>query len=233
MAGFYHNGTLAPSVTKAITVELESARCEDLGNRIQAGRGKDHYERWSWEAWTKISAVFLHSPPDQFGYMEDPVFQVGILATYLGQPCPLIAPVVGQFFGKTGQRPLDEYGANLASAPLPGQSWSILHNSIQSILQSMMKLAGISTEKEAVNFLLDKVGEPYITSYVNHVSSTPNARRAPHAIVPDLLAHNFPTGKQQVNDSGASSSGEAFFEIKTYTACNSRYKHNNTRLKPA
>lgn len=90
------------------------------------------------------------------------------------------------------------YGANLVSASLPGQGWSILHNSIQSIFQSILKLTGISSEKEAVNFLLDKVGEPYITSYVNHVSSTPNTRRAPHAIVPDLLAHNFPTGRQQV-----------------------------------
>jgi hypothetical protein len=38
--------------------------------------------------------------------------------------------------------------------------------------------------------------------------------KAPHAIVPDIHAFNFPTGGQQVNDSGATSAAEAFFEIK-------------------
>ena len=58
----------------------------------------------------------------------------------------------------------------------------------------MMKLGGIS--EEAANFLLDKIGEPYITRYVNHVSSYPNTRRAPYLIVPDIYAHNSP---QNVN----------------------------------
>ena len=40
---------------------------------------------------------------------------------------------------------------------------------------AMMKLGGISLEKEAVNSLLDKVGEPYVTSCVNHVSDAPFA----------------------------------------------------------
>ena len=95
----------------------------------------------------------------------------------------------------------------------------------------MMNFGGISSEKEAANFLLlDKIGEPYITRYVNHVSGYPNARRAPYSIVPDIHAHNFPTGRQSVNDSGATSSGEAIFEIKTYTACPSRYAHNNNTI---
>ena len=96
----------------------------------------------------------------------------------------------------------------------------------------MMKLGGISSEKEAVNFLLDKVGEPYITAYVNHLSDCPNARNALHNIIPDILAHNFPTGRQRINDSGATSSAEAIFEVKTYTACPSRYKHNNATTNP-
>jgi len=48
-----------------------------------------------------------------------------------------------------------------------------------------------------------------------------------------LHAWNYPTGRQRVNDSGATSSAEAIFEVKTYTACNSRYNHNNTTTKPA
>ena len=41
-------------------------------------------------------------------------------------------------------------------------------------------------EKEAANILMDKVGNPWITWYINHVSSRPSARNAPYAIVPDL-----------------------------------------------
>ena len=46
-----------------------------------------------------ISASFIQSPPDAIGYMGEKVFQVAI-TTYLGQPCPRMAPVVGRCFGK-------------------------------------------------------------------------------------------------------------------------------------
>ena len=96
----------------------------------------------------------------------------------------------------------------------------------------MMKLGGIQSEKEAMNFLLDQVGDPHITSYVNHLSSHPNSRNAPHSIVPDIHARNSPAGKQTINESGATLSAESFFEVKTYTACKSQYKHNNETIKP-
>jgi hypothetical protein len=51
-----------------------------------------------------------------------------------------------------------------------------------------------------------------------------------HVINPH--AFNFPTGGQQINDSGATSAAEEFFEIKTFTACKSQYIHNNTNLRP-
>ena len=53
-----------------------------------------------------------------------------------------------------------------------------------------------------------------------------------HVIVPDIHATNFPVGKQTVNDSGARRDAEAFFEVKTMTACKSRYGHNNNRMSP-
>ena len=88
-----------------------------------------------------MSTVFIHSPPDQYGFIEDPIFQVAS-ATYLSQPCPHMQPIVGRYFGKKGQQ-LDN-GANLAAASLPGQGHSALHNQLQSILQqAMMKLGGI------------------------------------------------------------------------------------------
>ena len=141
--------------------------------------------------------MFLLSPPDHFGYIEDPHFQV-TMATYLGQHarCSLMAPLVGRFFGKTGV-PLYKYGANLAAASLPGQGHRALHNKLQSIVQSVMKLGGIFIEKEAVNFLLDKVGDLFITHYVNHVSSHPITRKAPFTIdiTLDLHACNYLTGR--------------------------------------
>ena len=55
-------------------------------------------------------------------------------------------------------------------------------------------------EKEADNFLLGKVGDPHITSYVNHVARKNNGnRRAQHVLVPDIHTMNFPTGKQSIN----------------------------------
>ena len=96
-----------------------------------------------------------------------------------------------------------------------------------------MKLGGIQSKKEAVNFLLGKVGEPHITSYVNHVSRDANTRAAPHTIVPDIHAHNFPVGRQTVDDYGSNRAAEAFFEVKTFTACKTQYDHNNARLPPA
>ena len=77
---------------------------------------------------------------------------------------------------------------------LPGQGHRVVHNLLQLILQSMMKLGGISLQAEAVNFLLGRVGEPHITQYVNHVMSHLSAKKAPYAFVPDILVHNFPTG---------------------------------------
>ena len=94
-------------------------------------------------------------------------------------------------------------------------------------------MGGIQSEKEAVNFLLDKVGDPHITSYVNHVSRRQGNRRAKHAIIPDIHATNFPVCRQTVNDSGSTRDAEAIFEVKTFTACKTRYVHpNNTTVKP-
>ena len=53
-------------------------------------------------------------------------------------------------------------------------------------------------------------------------------------VVPDIHATNFPVGRQTINDSGAVSAAEAIFEIKTYSTCNTWYRHNNnSKVKPA
>jgi hypothetical protein len=164
--------------------------------------------------------------------MEDTEFMMAF-TTYLGQECPIMKPLEGRFFGKNGQR-LNAYGTNLASATLPGQGFRRTHKSLQSITMSIMGVAGIVSQDEAVNFLTDKVGGPYINRYINHVSQSDIPSKAPGAIVPDIHAWNYPTGSQRINDSGACITAEAIFEMKTMTACNSRYNFtNNDRISPA
>ena len=42
----------------------------------------------------------------------------------------------------------------------------------------MIKIGGIFLENEAVNVMVDNVGESYIRAYVNTVSSIPDTRRS-------------------------------------------------------
>ena len=93
----------------------------------------------------------------------------------------------------------------------------------------MMKIDGIFSKKEAANFLMDKVENPLALVYVNHLVQHNKARMAPHSIVPDFHAFNFPAGKT-VNNSCSLSLAEAFFEVKTMTACPTWYQHNNEFL---
>jgi len=109
---------------------------------------------------------------------------------------------------------------------------------VVSILPSRVHVsvdvAKIDSVIEPVNFLLGKVGEPFIGDYVNNITSqSGNPRHARHAVVPDIHATNYPTGRQVVNDSGATRSADAIFEVKTYTFCPTRYNHNNQNMNPA
>ena len=70
-----------------------------LGAIVASSLNRSDYEKWSWDRYTKMSAVFLTSPPDAISYLGDNVFQVSI-TMYLCQLCPIIAPVVGRFFGR-------------------------------------------------------------------------------------------------------------------------------------
>jgi hypothetical protein len=51
---------------------------------------------------------FYTQHPDHVGYMENETLWMGF-ARYLGQPCPVMAPMVGRYFGQMGQQ-LDKYG---------------------------------------------------------------------------------------------------------------------------
>ena len=134
-AGFYEDGSFVPSQSqKQSPMSWRKTGLSSLDLRYPAHLIEMIYECWSREAWSKMSAVFPHLPPDQYGYTRtrDPIFRVAI-ATYIGQPCPLtMQPVVGRFFGKKEQQ-LDKYGADLTAASLSGQQGhSVLHNQLQS-----------------------------------------------------------------------------------------------------
>ena len=122
------------------------------------------------------------------------------ITTYLGQPGPLVAQVVWRYFGK-----------RFGGCSLPGQGHSVLHTSSmrQTWASFFCKTSRphhpISDEAGRDSFgfgggklLINKVGKPYITSYVNHVSNHPNAWEASYAydIKPDIEAFNtnLPTG---------------------------------------
>jgi hypothetical protein len=82
----------------------------------------------------------------------------------------------------------------------------------------MMKIGNLDSMTEAVNFLIKTVGQPYVGDYVNHITSQPgHPKNAQDAIVPNLHTKKYPTVIQIVNDSRASRSAKAIFEIKTFT----------------
>ena len=121
----------------------------------------------------------------------------------------------------------------------PGRGITNRHSSLQHPIpiQDMMRLGNIDSVLEPVNFFLGKVRQPFFGDYVhNSITSQPcNPRNAWHAVVPDIHATNYPTGRQVVNDSGATRSADAIFEVKTFTFCpTTRDNHNNNRnINPA
>ena len=98
----------------------------------------------------------------------------------------------------------------------------------------MMRIGNIDSVLEPVNFFHGKVGQPFIGDNVHNITSQPgNPRHARHAVVPDIHATNYPTGRQVVNASRATRSADAIFEVKTYNFCPTRYNHNNQNINPA
>ena len=56
----------------------------------------------------------------------------------------------------------------------------------------------------------------------------PKQSHRSHAIVPNIMVHNYPVGHHSVGHSGATISAPEVFEIKTYPGCKMRYAHANT-----
>ena len=59
----------------------------------------------------------------------------------------------------------------------------MLHKTVQHLVKAVMKLGGISAVKEAAKFLSNKVGEPFISLYLDHLSRSDKLRNSPFAII--------------------------------------------------
>ena len=104
--------------------------------------------------------------------------------------CPIVAPIAGCFFSNNGTQ-FDHYSTYLALAPPLGRRHTALHNQIQRLIQDMIKLSKIDSQMKAANFLINKMPQPYIGDYINHVTQHPgHPRNTRDAIVPDIHATN-------------------------------------------
>ena len=82
--------------------------------------------------------------------------------------------------------------------------------------------------QQAKNFLIGKITGASIERYAQHAVEHRDVRRSTYCIIPDIHALNLPARNGTINDSGAISiRGEAIFEMKTMTACKTRYANNN------
>ena len=99
-------------------------------------------------------------------------------------------------------------------------------NNVLNFLPSNTSYIHISIGEKKGNFLLGKVGDPHITSYVNPVARQTNVRRATYDVVLDIHGWIIPTGRKMVINSRAISAIEAIFEMKIYMARDSRYNHS-------
>jgi len=111
---------------------------------------------------------YYHHPTILAKYLENPVFQA-IIATYHEQPCPLMAPVVGRFFGKKGTN-----SANMV------QTWRQRHCLVRDIGSFPITPVNYSGRDEAwmhcignerAKLLLDNVGDPHtIAPHISTIS---------------------------------------------------------------
>ena len=71
-----------------------------------------------------------------------------------------------------------------------------------------------------------------MTWYINAMAKSTNRTCAKFAVIPDSHAINYPQGMHKVNDSGATMSAEAVFEVKTYSASMASYSTGNRAVAP-
>ena len=142
-------------------------------------------KQWAWKSWSKMSGTSLLSPSNQRGYMRP--FLPG-WNYHLPQPDMHTgnwAFVWRRLWTTRQQMWLKPRGC------CPPWARILCVTPKSPILQLMMKLSVIHSVSKVNNFLLGKVGEKHITSYVIHISNHPNAHSRHQVIVPDIHAFWF------------------------------------------
>jgi hypothetical protein len=229
-AGFYKDGRRPSKLTAALTDEIEEARYQILDQEIIA-RPVGDVERWAWQNGDPMVGLALENVPCPLGGLSDDAV-IDTFNSTMGQKWPAARPFIGGFFGKNG-RQLDAYGHNLASAPLPGAGFRILHDNVKSLMQSVMREAGFLTDVEAYNLFHGKIPSPFIEEYSTAVNRERGDRRHGSdrriCIVPDLICHNFPSADSPRHAGRNVSTAQAIFEVKTISACPTRYERARTK----
>ncbi len=183
-AGFYADRSYAPSVTNALPLEIEKRKSCCLGERISAML--DHCKIW---------ALGLRSMgKDEHNSLSLPSGPTGIHGgqSFSGVHCYI--PQTTMSTDVTGCRMLLWQMWQATQLVWCNSSCS-LHawaRTLQPTKQTSTdhpgydEIGGNTLCCWGINFSVDKIGHPYITSYVNHVSSHPTAQKAPHAIALDI-----------------------------------------------
>ena len=109
----------------ALTKQREKSRFNQIDAQIRALPHED-MRRLSWLSTDKNSTVWVSAWPTKESYLSNPEFGE-VVSTYFGTPSPACRNLVGQRIGRTNQF-LDQYGAKLCAARLPGDGWRTQHD---------------------------------------------------------------------------------------------------------
>ena len=206
-AGFEDDNKLSPtSVTKRITMELELTRRSYL--EFQIGN-TDTYNINSRECLSylqsdNLSVQFVTALPDILGIMQDNIFLEAI-HQYLGQPSPSMLPYTNKtyYIGRRGRHQVvGEYDDAVARAQIKGGHFFYAHNQLETIFKKILMKVGLNIQMQPLNIFHGKIP--------NEAANMYNNLHEKDAIIPDIIAYNFPIGTNSNNFKG-----EAIFDVKT------------------
>ena len=120
-----------------------------------------------------------------------------------------------------------------AAARLPGAGFRVLHNDAVHLTRSMMREGGFVSDSEAWNMYHGKVPSPHIEQYSTAVNRERGEKRngsdRRQCMVPDIIAYNWPSSDHPRRAGRNCSTAPAIFEMKTISACPTRYNLARTK----
>jgi len=135
------------SITKQITIEIESVRSEILSNDVRsvnATFNKTNRECTLYLQIDNLSCQFLIALPDVLGIMSDKVM-LEAFHQYLGQESPAMRPYLSgdHFIGRRGcEQVVDRYGDAVARSNLQGGDFIRAHEELKHMMSSIFRQAG-------------------------------------------------------------------------------------------